>query len=534
MCIRDSATAAAQLGGVIAPAIINMTSLYTHAIPYLSTYNKKSGYGAGHGMGKATAAIHRAMSSLSLLRDGTTDVFGTSAAIGDLIKRAEADPSILERYDITKDELVFLESLTAKGVLTPNLANSLINRARTGRLSKTAAVTEGWMSMFSKRQQYNRRVTALASYRLEKERLKAQGANVNHSVNQKKLYERAILAVDTSQGNYSQFNRPAWARGNLFQFLYMYKQFIVITVQLMRHLAPREKTLLLTTLFLAAGLKGLPFGDDILDLIDTLAQILGIRWDGSEAELVQLIDGIVPGLSPIVMRGVIDYVTGLTVSSRLGHGDLIPGTGLFRAGADVGREIENVLGAPASFLMAAISTTSLAAKYAAETVGLRDDTTTLTDIGREGFGIAGIKSLTDGIVYLSDGEVTNKRGQVVDKNATIVQGIARIFGFYPRSATLQYDVTRMSQQTADYAKELSASLRHAYVKGDSRERRKILRQVRRLQRQNRGTPFDLKNFDTSARKAAKEADRSASERSLRSLPRSTKGLAENLGRAYGL
>ena len=137
-------------------------------------------------------------------------------------------------------------------------------------------------------------------------------------------------------------------------------------------------------------------------------------------------------------------------------------------------------------------------------------------------------------MYRSDGEVTNKRGQVVDKNATIVQGIARIFGFYPRSATLQYDVTRMSQQTADYAKELSASLRHAYVKGDSRERRKILRQVRRLQRQNRGTPFDLKNFDTSARKAAKEADRSASERSLRSLPRSTKGLAENLGRAYGL
>ena len=528
------ATAAAQLGGVIAPAIINMTSLYTHAIPYLSTYNKKSGYGAGHGMGKATAAIHRAMSSLSLLRDGRTDVFGTSAAIGDLIERAKADPSILERYDITEDELVFLESLTAKGVLTPNLANSLINRARTGRLSKTAAVTEAWMSMFSKTEQYNRRVTALASYRLEKDRLKAQGANVNHSVNQKKLYERAILAVDTSQGNYSQFNRPAWARGNLFQFLYMYKQFIVITVQLMRNLAPREKSILLTTLFVAAGLKGLPFGDDILDLIDTLAQILGIRWDGSEAELVQLIDGIVPGLSPIVMRGAIDYFTGLTVSSRLGHGDLIPGTGLFRAGADVGREIENVLGAPASFLMAAISTTSLAAKYAAETVGLRDDTTTLTDIGREGFGIAGIKSFTDGMVYLSDGEVTNKRGQVVDKNATIVQGIARIFGFYPRSATLQYDVTRMSQQTSDYAKELSASLRHAYVKGDSKERREILRQVRRLQRQNRGTPFDLKNFDTSARKAAKEADRSASERSLRSLPRSTRGLAENLGRAYGL
>ena len=529
------ATAAAQLGGVIAPAIVNMTSLYTHALFYLATYNTKSGYGAGHGLGAATVEIHKAMSSLSLFKDGyKKDVFGTATSIQALIEQAKTNPNILKKYNIEKDELVFLENLTAKGVLTPNLANALVNRARTGRLSKTAVVTEAWMAMFSKTEQYNRRVTALASYRLEKARLKAQGADVTNSVNQKKLYQRATLAVNTSQGNYSQYNRPAWARGNLFQFLYMYKQFIVITVQLMRNLAPKEQMLLLTTLFLAAGLKGLPFGDDILDLLDTVAQILGIRWDGTEAELVQLVDEIAPGVSPIVMRGIIDHFTGLTVSSRLGHGDLIPGTGLFRAGADTGREIENVLGAPASFLVAAISTTSLAAKYAAETVGLRDDTTTLTDIGREGFGIAGIKSFTDGIVYLSDGEITNKRGQVVDKNATIVQGIARIFGFYPQSATLQYDVTRMSQQTADYAKELAASLRHAYVKADSAERREILQQVRRLQRQNRGTPFDLKNFNTSVHRATKEAERSASERSLRSLPKSTKSLAKNLGTAYGL
>ena len=415
-------------------------------------------------------------------------------------------------------------------MLTPNLANALINRARTGRLSKTAVITDGWLAMFSKTEQYNRRVTALASYRLEKQRMKKQDGGVN----QKALYERAILAVNTSQGNYSQYNRPAWARGNLFQFLYMYKQFIVITVELMRNLAPNEQMLLLTTLFFAAGLKGLPFGDDILDLLDTVAQILGIRWDGTEAELVQLVDEIAPGVSPIVMRGIIDYFTGLTVSSRLGHGDLIPGTGLFRAGSDTGREIENVLGAPASFLVAAISTTSLAAKYAAGVVGLRDDTTTLADIGREGFGIAGIKSLTDGIVYLSDGTITNKRGQIVDKNATILHGIARMAGFYPSSATLQYDVTRMSQQTADYAKELSASLRHAYIKADPKGRRAILRQVGQLQRQNRGTPFDLKNWRNSARKALKEAKRSASERSLRSLPKSTKSLAENLGTAYGL
>ena len=39
-----------QLGGSVATAMINLVSLGTHAIPYLSTFNKKTGYGGGYNL----------------------------------------------------------------------------------------------------------------------------------------------------------------------------------------------------------------------------------------------------------------------------------------------------------------------------------------------------------------------------------------------------------------------------------------------------------------------------------------------------
>ena len=534
------ATAAAQLGGVLAPALINMTSIYTHAIPYLSTYNAKTGFGGGHGMGAATREIHKAMADVNLFRDGFKDRFGTAAELQALREDVEKGKVSLSDYNLTMDELVFIEDLTKKGVLTPNMFNALINTARTGRRGIFGRATDSWMKMFSKTEQYNRRVTALASYRLEKQRMLAQKnypdamfADPTSSVSET-LYKRATLAVNTSQGNYAQYNRPAWARGNIFQFFYMYKQFVVITVQLMRNLGVKERTMLLGTLLLMTGIKGVPFGDDLMDLIDSLAQMFGIRWDGIEAEAAQLADSIIPGSAPWLTRGLLDNATGLTLSSRFGHGDLIPGTGFFRAGSDLGREMESIFGAVSSFVVALGTTGALITKYLAETVGLREDVTTLADIGREGFGIAALKSLTDGIVYMSDGQITNDRGQVVDKNASTYHSIARMMGFYPASATLQYDVGRMTAQTRDYAAALKASLVDAYIKADGAGRLRILRDVRNINRGTKGTPFYLGNFSSGARKALREANRTVTARGQRALPKATKNLSQSLIDAYGL
>lgn len=541
-----SIVAASQLGGALAPAIVNLSSLWSHAIPYLATYNKKTGYGGGHGIGRASMEIGRAMRDVRLFRGGFADKFGNAKGLEDLVKEARSNPQAFEnKYNLTLDEIVFVEALTENGVLTPNMWNAMMGTSRTGKRGGLGQATDVWMKMFSKTEQYNRRVTALASYRLEKQRLRDAGvgaseadfnqqlADPNSSISQE-LYRRATTAVDTSQGNYSQFNRPHWARGNIFQFFYIYKQFVVITVELMRNLAPKERTAMFAMLLLLTGVKGFPFGDDIMDGLDTIAQAFNIRWEGSEAWLAKQIDGIAPGLTPWVMRGILDNTLGYTVSSRLGHADIIPGTGMARAGADVGRELEAILGPIASFIPVVIQTSKLLGRQGLEGLGIREDTTTWADIGREGFGINLVKSMTEGILYLSDGTVTNKRGQVISKEASIGLAIGRMMGFYPAAATMQYDVNRMASHTREYAKELKMALRDAYIKGSPADRRRILREVVEINKGARGTPFFISNFQSGAQRALRAARQTASQRSFKAMPKDVKQLSGRLMEIYGL
>ena len=81
-----------------------------------------------------------------------------------------------------------------------------------------------------------------------------------------------------------------------------------------------------------------------MDLVDTLAQKFGIKMGSVEKEIMKFSDALVPGASPYVMRGILDRAFGGTISTRLGFSDLIPLTGVFKAGADPWREAENFVG----------------------------------------------------------------------------------------------------------------------------------------------------------------------------------------------
>ena len=56
-------------------------------------------------------------------------------------------------------------------------------------------------------------------------------------------------AVNTSQGEYSMFNRPEISRGNLFSYLMVYKQFMIISVELMSNMPRKQKLAFLGMLF---------------------------------------------------------------------------------------------------------------------------------------------------------------------------------------------------------------------------------------------------------------------------------------------
>ena len=540
-------TAAMQLGGAIAPALINLTSLGSHAIPYLATINNKTGYGGGFGFGAAAEAIYRAGSDMSLIKAvlKMDDVTGTAAKLDVLLNGTKENPKVWKEgervYNMTRDELQFLQSLTEKGVLTPNMFNALVGTSRTGKQSnQLARITETWMKLFSKTEQYNRRVTALASYRLEKQRQLDAGAKESDFATgktdaAKHVYARSITAVNASQGNYSQYNRPHLARGNIAQYLYMYKQFVVITVQLMRNLGSRERLIMLGLLVLMSGVKGIPFAEDFMDLVDTLMQKFGIKSKGVEAYVSEISEAMIPGSSRILMRGLGDYLLGATVSNRLGHGNLLPGTTFFLAGSDTGRELADIAGPIVSAMQGIVGGTALLTNYAAETVGLKPDVTSFEDIARTGLGSSGLKAIAESFIFMSDGTITNKRGQVVAKDFGPFDMVTRMLGFYPSAATTQYDINRMTQRARDYSRVIKEGFITRYRKADTAKERRLVRQEVREWNRDAGkkSPFYIRNFVDSANRSAKEAKRTATGRLLKSAPRSVRAMQKDLMRIYG-
>ena len=163
-----------------------------------------------------------------------------------------------------------------------------------------------------------------------------------------------------------------------------------------------------------------------MDLVDTLAQKFGIKMGSVEKEIMKFSDALVPGASPYVMRGILDRAFGGTVSTRLGFGDLIPLTGVFKAGADPWREAENFVGPVYnSGIQGAIMTTGALAKYGAEVIGLKD-TTRFVDILRDS-PVSAIRGV-DGFIS-KRGRITNAKGNVISNDVPFHVALVRNDGF---------------------------------------------------------------------------------------------------------
>ena len=429
-----------------------------------------------------------------------------------------ADPKLAKQlqdeYGISANEAQALHRATSDGVLQAAQYNALVGTARGGLTSTMSGFLKKWMSLFSYTEQLNRRATFLAAYRLQKTKLIAANekefnvknitpertAELNKAI-ELEAAKFAEVAVNTSQGEYSMFNRPKISRGPLLNSIMMYKQFVMISVELMKNLGRNERIYFLMLLFLLSGMKGLPFAEDAADLADTLMQMFGIEVGTVEKELTMFIEEVAPGSSPLVMRGLLDKITGATMSTRLGFGDLIPLTGVAKEGSDPWRETQNFLGPVWAAGDQTVAALTLFANYSAEVVGLKDDTTNFKDVLRsQPYG--GIRAIADAYTYYDDGVITNKQGKVLDKNVAFHEIFLRALNFYPASASYQNDIIRMTKQTGDYVKSFKMKFSEAYVKakisGDRSEMRRIERDVRAHNRTHRNSEFYLDDWKASA------------------------------------
>lgn len=218
---------------------------------------------------------------------------------------------------------------------------------------RTQEAVKLWMTPFRLAEQYNRVAAYIAAYKVAK----------SNNLDNEAAAQQAQEAVYGTQFRYDEANRPALADSGVGSLFFVFKSFPIFMMETMTFLAkenPRSAVFMLGMLVLMAGVEGLPFAEDLEDLIDVLAQRLfgepfnSKRW--LRNTLKSASEAVVGAdLSGVLMHGVANSLTGLNFASRVGAGNLVPGTRIGAADTDYRRAMEEILGPVGSMVSGVVA-----------------------------------------------------------------------------------------------------------------------------------------------------------------------------------
>lgn len=306
------------IGGSIASALVNMTQPFTMTAPYLAQFDG------------VTGATKRMAEAMKLVSRGVRN----DADLQDALKRAE-DEGIVSPQEVHQ----LMAQARGKGSLITGDGTKVGDAAAKAN-NFTAKLGLAWGKAFSAAEQFNRRITFIAAYKLARDK------------GMENPFAFAEQTIAETQGIYNKGNKPAWARGAVGGTLFTFKQYSISYVEFLRRMwgnGPEGKKavgLALGVLFMSAGLGGLPGADDLDDVIDGFAQrVLGKSFDSKQAKKEFFASILGQSGAEFVMGGL----TGLPgapidLSGRLGLGNLIPGTGIFTKKSDYGRDTAEIFG----------------------------------------------------------------------------------------------------------------------------------------------------------------------------------------------
>lgn len=275
----------------------------------------------------------------------------------------------------------------------------------------------------------------------------------------------------------------------------------------------------------------MPFAEDIEDVLDTIAQTFGMSSRGLRIEMAAMVDEMVPGLSPIMLRGIVNQFLPTDVAARTSLGSFAPGTDYFLAGADRFNALQEI-GGPIVGMLSGMSTAVPDAIRALA----GDERVSLNDAVRNS-PVTMMRAFGDAYAYTASGDIIDRRGYVLNPDVTPMTITARMLGWYPRDASLQYDIIRYSQRMMNYQREVSGSYRTAWIRahamGDTAGMRSVERAVANWNQANKGTALEIKNFRQNARKALMEARRPGTERYLRTVSRAAREDVDYVSELFG-
>lgn len=456
------------LGGSVASAMVNMTQTFTMTYPYLAQFG-----------GNVVGNIKEAMAVAG------RRLFNKNADVPEELKAA-------------------LQRAEDEGVVSPHEIHMLQGESmRTGWFQNNRymrAFGKVWGSFFSLAEQFNRDVAFISAYRSAMER----------NLGDEEAYAFAKGAVQETQGVYTRAARPNWARGAVGATLFTFKQFSISYMEFLRRLPPRERAIALGVLWVFAGLSGMPFSDDLDDLIDTIAHMLGFAWDNKAGRRAFLTNVFGKDVSEFIQNGVSAGLP-LDISGRMGLANLIPATGLLDPSKDKAKELAEVAGPAGGAIQ---SYMKAADRIQSGVNGLRDS----MDVALQLAPVA-ITNAYKGMQMLRDGYATDSRGRrTVDTDAwdALYKGI----GFNPsvvaESSRAREEIFNASTMLRDMKSRISERWALGIAHGQPDQVVEARAMLRRWNADNPDSPIRIDI--TNVLRRAKLAKVTAEDRLLKSVP----------------
>ena len=416
---------AQYLGGSVASAFVNFTQPLTVSFPYLSQFG---------GAAKSGAALIQAMK--------------------DQRAGAKLEPGLAQA----------LHQAEEKGTVSPQSVHELMAQAQgraalnSGDGTKTgdalalaknnfAKLALGWGKLFGLAEQINRRSTFIAAYRMAEDQNIANPADF------------ATKAVDETQFISNKANKAKFARGAVGSTLMTFKSYSVNYLELLHRMATQNgpegkkaSALMLGMLFLMAGAGGLPFADDLDDVVDFFAQRLGYNFSNKKAKQEFLQNLFGKGMADFIDRGISGLPgSPIDTSGRMSMGNLLPGTGLLLKKRDHTSDVQELFGPAGDLVKRGFQAgDQLLSGHAAKAV--------LTLAPKALYNAA------KGADMASSGNYNDDKGYKV-LPTTPFEAAMKAIGFQPASVAEVQQSNYLHQRAKDFYNQNAQDIRAAWAKG---------------------------------------------------------------------
>ncbi|MDI1347908.1 PLxRFG domain-containing protein [Aquabacterium sp.] len=484
------------LGGSVAAAVINLSQPFMMTGPYL----------AQHGVKNASVAMAKALP----MAMGKKEI--KDAALRAALKRASQEGIV------DAQEIFHLYSVGAQGVAS-KLASALavlpgvskgIKAGSDAARARINAFMTLWGSMFSLAEGFNRKLTFIAAWEI------AKGKGLDDQA----AFAFSVRAVNETQGVYNKVNRSNFARSGAGRLVMTFKQFSIMYVELLtrmvKHGGPegrRAALIMLAVLMLASGEEGLPFMQDLNDLIDTIGQgVFKLDTNTVRSKRRWAHETLGKELGDLFLYGVSAHLP-VDIANRVGLGNLIPGTSLFKASDESqrGRQISELLGPGAG----------LGAQ-----VGDAWDAAVEGNTGKAWANLSpkAVKDALASVEMLDKGYATDARGNKVTDVGPL-DAAGKAIGFNPTKVAQEHRKTMPVQQDIALQKSTEASIvgqwARALVDEDDKAVATAKKRLEDWNRRNPNTPIVVK--PSQLRNRVRQMNTEKEGRVLKMAPKEMRG-----------